>query len=224
MHDEVKFIFKTLLKVPIMIMVSYAVLNVFAFFFIYFKMLGVSYVVMETAVENNYLPASELTTLYNYMGTIDQIPMVEPGSARIILGVNGSIDDDDYDNVFTDSNYILLNATGGSPEITPVAGEADARTKRQYGTEVTVGVQCRFQLIWPLSYSETISGTTFDYEDTGAGVEGMSQANGTNSGYSFSGFKSESELEQTREDKETHANIRMIYTVPGLRYYPDMLL
>ena len=51
MSDEVKFIFKTLLKVPVIIVVSFLILNIFAFFFIYFKVLGLSYVVMQTAVK-----------------------------------------------------------------------------------------------------------------------------------------------------------------------------
>lgn len=63
----VKFIFKTLVKVPIYILVSYLIFNVFAFGLSYFKMLGLSYVAMQTAVENNFIPDSEKASLEAYM-------------------------------------------------------------------------------------------------------------------------------------------------------------
>lgn len=67
MNESVKFIFKTLIKVPIMILVCYTVFNVFMFGMSYFKLLGLSYVTMQTAVENNFVPEEERTTLSNYM-------------------------------------------------------------------------------------------------------------------------------------------------------------
>lgn len=67
MSDSVKFIFKTLLRVPILIIISYIIFNIFAFGLSYFKMLGLSYVVMQTAVENNYIPSDERATLERYM-------------------------------------------------------------------------------------------------------------------------------------------------------------
>lgn len=67
MSESVKFIFKTIIKVPIIILVCYAVFNAFAFGLSYFKMLGLSYVAMQTAVENNYIPPTEGSTLNSYM-------------------------------------------------------------------------------------------------------------------------------------------------------------
>lgn len=67
MSDSVKFIFKTLLRVPIIIIVAYTIFNIFAFGLSYFKMLGLSYVAMQTAVENNYIPTSERASIENYM-------------------------------------------------------------------------------------------------------------------------------------------------------------
>ena len=71
MADNVKFIFKTLLKVPITIFVIYAVFNVFAFSLSYFKILGFSYVAMQTAVENGYIPEQEMNTLENYLFSLE---------------------------------------------------------------------------------------------------------------------------------------------------------
>lgn len=70
MSDNVKFIFKTLLKVPIIIFVMYFVFNLFVFALTYFRALGVSYVVMQTAVENNYIPEQEMNTLQNYANSL----------------------------------------------------------------------------------------------------------------------------------------------------------
>lgn len=193
MADEVKFIFKTLLKVPAIIFVCYFILNIFAFFFIYFKMLGASYVVMQVAVENNYLPKSELYELWDYVDTMNDIPMVN-GTARIIVGQDNS------------NNYITMNSrsdvNGNS------SNKSDARIRQQYGRTVTCGVQCKYTMVWPLDYKETTQGET--------GVDGL---NGSN----FTGFKDNATLAQDRKDKEYQANIRIVYTVPGLKYYPDML-
>lgn len=67
MSDTVKFIFRIILKVPIIILVVYAVFNVMGFGLSYFKMLGLSYVALQTAVENNYIPPTEEATLTRYM-------------------------------------------------------------------------------------------------------------------------------------------------------------
>lgn len=71
MSDGVKFIFKTLIRIPVIIMVCYAVFNVFTFGTSYFRMLGLSYVAMQTAVENNYIPSEEETALTEYMNSIE---------------------------------------------------------------------------------------------------------------------------------------------------------
>jgi hypothetical protein len=190
MSDSVKFIFKTLLKVPIIIFVSFFILNIFAFFFIYFKVLGTSYVVMQVAVENNYLPASELMTLYDYVDEWNDIPMVN--NASIIVY-------DDGTDIYTMQHHADTDA---------VYGDLDARTRKQYGKTVTCGVRCEYTMVWPLDYRETTVNE--------AGVNGL---NGNN----FQGFKSEAELEQAREDKLFTFPIEISYTVPGLKYYPDML-
>ena len=190
MEGGVKFIFKTLLKVPIIIFTSFFILNVFAFFFIYFKALGTSYVVMQVAVENNYLPPSELTTLYNYVNDWNTIPMVN--NASIIVYNDGT-------NIYTMT----------SPSDTAVAyGDSDARYRKQYGKTVTCGVRCEYTMVWPLDYRETTVNE--------AGVNGLD-------GNNFQGFKSEAELAQARQDKLFTFPIEISYTVPGLKYYPDML-
>lgn len=179
MSDSVKFIFKTLFKVPCYILVAYALLNAFAFTYTYFRALGFSYVVMQTAVENNYLPAQELGQLNAYLATLDNAMMVE--NAHLVL------------NEPTDSDY--------------VAGIPVATTRRQYGAPVRVGVSLDYVFMWPLMPVEQ----TVDQQ----GVAGF---DGTTSGMA-DGYT----LQQRREAKNTRNNITISYTVPGLKYYPDLL-
>ena len=77
MSDDVKFIFQTLIKVPVIIFEIYLVFNVFCFMFIYFKTLGISYVVMQTVVENNYIPQSDMASLNGYISQLKAISFVK---------------------------------------------------------------------------------------------------------------------------------------------------
>lgn len=195
MEDGVKFIFKTLIKVPVIIFFSFFVFNILAFFFMYFKMLGASYVVMQTAVENNYLPAQEAQTLYEFVNTFNDIEMVEDASVVIAADLG------------TDGSYYNIRTMSDVTDTSALYGDADARKRRQYGSTVTVGVTCNYTLIWPLDYRATTAGNT--------GVAGMSS--------NTTSFKSDAQLASDRESAKSKVPITIIYTVPGLKYYPDML-
>lgn len=180
MSDSVKFIFKTLIKIPVIIMVCYLVFNIFAFSFTYFRVLGLSYVVMQTAVENNYIPESELNTLQNYLDSIANTGVVSNG-------------------------VILLNDPNN-----PLADDASVR--KQYGSEVAVGVSVNYKFIWPLTPRDQLHNTNDEF----VGYSG--------SGSAFSGYADEATLAQRRNDAQ-HAvdnNITIVYKVPGLKYYPDL--
>ncbi len=229
MSDEVKFIFKTLLKVPIIIVVSFLILNLFAFFFVYFKVLGLSYVVMQTAVENNYLPKTEVNTLCNYAYTFEDIPMVT--NAAIIVGRDSS-NNYEYTQTAVDTSQLISgsdddsgkNAIGdvGTKNYNyhaPDSGDANtALHKVQYGKPVTVGVHCGYKLVWPLGYKETIDGVdaTGTSQGVGDGVQGFD-------GTGVTAFKGTAQLENDRADKETLIQFDICHTVPGLKYYPDLL-
>ena len=190
MSDGVKFIFKTLFKVPLFILISYGIFNAFAFCFIYFKMLGVSYVVMQTAVENNYLPQTELLTLYNYVNEFNNIEMVE--NATLIVGA---------ENMDTaNPDYVpMANATDTSATVAIAANSSDARRKVQYGHTVTVGVTCDYMFVWPLDYRTANRASDGTLVDAGSGAMNI-----------------------TSSDVTRNA-ITIVYTVPGLKYYPDLL-
>lgn len=205
MSDSVKFIFKSLIKVPIIIFIAFFIINLFSFFFLYFKMLGISYVVMETTVENNFLPTTETDALLNYMETVSRISCVN------------------------DAGIVIKDETGNSAEyITGKTGHAvyredgtkivsnyqsygtGALKRQQYGSSQTVGVYCEFTIMWPLTQAETINGgEVIGYDGTAPGT-----------GRVLGG----AELEQKREDDKHKVKIpiKITYTIPGLKYYPDM--
>lgn len=233
MSDSVKFIFKTLIKVPVIIMISYAIFNIFAFFFIYFRMLGISYVVMQTAVENNYLPDTELNTMIDYLRDTANISMAEdvgivvyagdksksdPVNTNIVAQIR-SLDarcqlEQPNDNMI----YAYISIDGDNDETDEAqlknAINIGARRKQQYGNDVICGVYCKYKIIWPLDYRATEDRDTimngdgqYTYSDV-AGYDGVVSNNANNS--YVAGF--------------AEIPIIIVYRVPGLKYYPDMLI
>lgn len=181
MSDSVKFIFRTLIKVPCMIMVAFFIFNMFAFGLTYFKLLGFSYVVMQTAVENNYIPPQELATLNNYLTSISNTGVID--NAKIVV---------------KDSNNSSIK---------------DATEKRQYGMAVTVGVSAHYKFIWPLTPKDQLQNTSDEFIGYGPGQSSA-----------FSGYADSGTLESRRQEIEnnTNNNINFVYTIPGLKYYPDL--
>ena len=94
-----------------------------------------------------------------------------------------------------------------------IAGVPDATVKRQYGDPVTVGVSAQFRFIWPLTPRDQLRNTDSRFIGYGPG-----ESSG------FSGYASQSELERRREAIAGNElnRINIVYTVPGLKYYPDM--
>lgn len=217
MEGGVKFIFKTLIKVPIYIYVAFLIFNVFAFCFIYFKVLGFSYLVQQTVVENNYIPTEQLKSFAEYLTDFDSgISMVE--NCNIIIS-------DAYDEKAKNNSLatLALRSSGRDESVvyTPVSYKLDALKKRQYGADVTVGVTCNYVWVWPLDYRNTSldnierrvspNGLSYDVADrqmTGDRVtDNMATAMRVNN--------DGSQINET-------PNIVIKYTVPGLKYYPDL--
>lgn len=77
MNDTVKMIFKTLILVPCIIFVAFLVFNIFAFGISYFKILSLSQVALQAAIENNYITNNDRTTLENYMNDYVETDILE---------------------------------------------------------------------------------------------------------------------------------------------------
>lgn len=169
MNDSVKFIFRTLLKVPIIILVSYFIFNIFAFAFTYFRLLGFSYVAMQTVVENNFIPPEEAQTLQNYLDSLE---------TSIVSNLQ----------VGCDTNTSNDAASGGAAM--DLDGGENVRV--QYGTPVTVTVSARYTWVFPLV------NTMATGPDDSAHADGL------------------------QYNENSNNNIVISYTVPGLKYYPDL--
>jgi len=214
MQDGVKFIFKTLFKVPVFIFASFFVFNVIVFFLTYFKMLGFSYVVMQTAVENNYLPQEELNMLADYAASLNNTAQT---NTCVITWYNDNEVEGAGNYMHTDDvKYAYDEDTGtygyiqGNADYASAMGDTygDASKKKQYGRVSKVGCSCEYEIIWPLGYTEQMQ------EERVAGFGGTG---GT--------LRGQAELEQMREDQQHKVTIpiRIVYSVPGLKYYPDLI-
>jgi len=71
MEGSVKFIFKTLVKVPAIIIVCYIFFNIFSFVLSYFKLVSASYTIMQVGMENNYIPSRQEQSIKNYLSTLN---------------------------------------------------------------------------------------------------------------------------------------------------------
>lgn len=131
MQDNVKFIFKTLIKVPVIILITYFIFNIFAFTFTYFRLLGLSYVVMQTAVENNFIPPEEKNTLVDYLNSLETAMVSD---LKIGCDTNQGNDSEEY---------------GLCEDITDPQYSGENR-KVQYGTPITVTVSANYNFIFPL--------------------------------------------------------------------------
>lgn len=146
MSESVRTIFKILIKVPIILAVAFLLLNLFIFVVSYYKVLGLSYIVQQVAVQNNFIPPDERIKIEDYMDTLE---------TETLQNVK-----------FTD-------------DTTSVRG--------QYGSSVTVGVEASYSWLAILNLSEP-----------------------------------DSELDAERDKQSRPSNIVIRYTVPGLKYYPDL--
>lgn len=219
MSDSVKFIFMTLIKVPCIIFGAFFIFNIFAFFFIYFKMLGFSYVVMQEVVENNYITQTQINQINAQFSEVDAIPLAD--NTNIIVGISTA----------TDGSGRKIPAcynknTGGVVLATNMGSSASllgssATSKTQYGTSKTVGVHCDYTIVWPLSYNNAMSTTGRD----GTGVAGNTGGKYNPITTTYNGDSFENNMgsgDVTNRGLKVTIPLNIYYTVPGLKYYADM--
>ena len=238
MSEGVVFIFKTLIKVPIIIFTAFFIMNCFMFMFIYFKMLGFSYVLMQEVVENNYIPQSEGNQLADYLVRMQSdIPMCH--NATIIVGLNGSKpvlwDNSTYSPGSMNVNFTNTMAGHNIGSKTygngPISNHIGARV--QYGKDKTVGVHCEYEFIWPLSRQYTNGGYVEGFNGEINGAPHSSDETGTQAyNPATDSYTLETTGDLTTEARVEAENgghakgvvvpIDIYYTVPGLKYYADL--
>lgn len=217
MSDSVKFIFMTLIKVPCIIFAAFFIFNIFAFFFIYFKVLGFSYVVMQEVVENNYINNSQMSQLTAQFDDIDEIPLAD--NTKVIIGLSTSRDSYGR-NIpacakWNGTNYIPVLSTD-CVSGTTIEGSS-ALSKTQYGTQKTVGVHCDYTIVWPLSYNNSMGLTD--------GVNGNDGGLYNSISTDYNGDEFTDNMGTGDVTDKGHAvkiPLNIYYTVPGLKYYADM--
>lgn len=196
----VKGVFKTLLKVPCYIVIGYLIMNIVLFLGYYIKALGLSYAVMQVAVENNYIPESEdkiLTSTMTSIGSDSQSAAVEDEEKLNMSAVSNFGIYIDTDN----STESVEELYPDNPVFKPGSRITDTsvNNRKQYGNTITVGVGYVYTAVLPLPtsaeketqkvYSDKING--------GANV-----------------FEYKNSIVSTP--------VRITYRVPGLKYYPDL--
>lgn len=237
--SSITFIFKTLIKVPCIIFVAFFIMNCFAFMFIYFKVLGFSYVLMQEAVENNYIPPRQAGQIAQYLLNLKtEIPMCQ--DATIIVGVDSGNAVLWDDTTYTPGGAADLTAIRGGYRIgnrtyaSTMSANDNAGHRVQYGKSKTVGIHCEYEFVWPLSYQYThgnknvdgytgvINGANHDAAaETGAGAYNIN-----NDPYTLNNLGEYTTTAGRTEAKDSKKGviipIDIYYTVPGLKYYADL--
>ena len=126
MSDGVKFIFKTLIKVPFIICVSFFIFNIFAFTVSYFRIVGASNTLQQAIMDNNYLVKADKDTFDTYIKNLSTPCLTD---IQLIVDTDGN----DYPD-----NYHWKNE------------------REQYGNVITCGITAKFKPIIPLIYTETL--------------------------------------------------------------------
>ena len=200
MEDGVKFIFKTLIKVPIIIVVSYLIFNIFSFTVAYFRLYSVAQMVNSIVMENNYIPGT---------------PTDDASSGTLYGQINDYIQNNISTALLQDVRVII--------DTDPTDGISDDNTRVQYGRTANVSVQGRFVWLLPLVNIQGEYLATGVGGIGGAGGSATAVANpdairnergfGDGTGYNEAAIGSHG----------AQSTINFEYSVPCMKYYSDIL-
>lgn len=195
-ENSVASVFKTLVKVPIVIVVSYLILNIFAFALSYFRILGASYSLQQIIMENNYLPEQEAKSFQVYLKSL------ETDFLTNITPVVHNIDEPTaYPGWGRDSDGKIIR-TGLTN------GVWGSNKRVQYGNTTICGIVSDFRALFPWRYDQLTEA---------GGVEGY---NVEDNDITNAGFKTDEELKRDR--LYSTAKIDIVHPVIGLQYYTDL--
>ena len=203
MERGVSFIFRTLIKVPIIIMVSFFIFNIFAFTVSYFKVIGAVNAIQQVAIDNNFLPPEDVKTFEDYLA--QEVNTTYLKNAQIIINTDGI----DFDKQFinADGQRVDVDMNDFDPRNTSV------NERKQYGNTITVGVTAEYRFIWPLMHIETLEDGSVQGYGPGAG-----QANGVDETFTTA---DQQEAERKRR-ADSVGNITVVNKVIGMQYYSDL--
>lgn len=218
MEDGVKFIFKTLIKIPCFIVIAYIIFNLFCFSITYFKMMGASYAIMQVSMENNYIPETELKSLNGY------VQQFNSATSNDLSEANGT-------NMVSDINIITqIDSPTSGKTVVPIAGlnssgveetwnSNNNKRDKQYGEIVSYGLSYKYNWIWPLRSDQMFTNNGNETVDRNGntiqgGVAGLGGGNTT--------IHSRAEYIMSKQKLDQDGIITFVHSVPGLQYYPDL--
>jgi hypothetical protein len=244
MSDGVKFVFKTLFKVPIFILAAYFLMNIFGLVTTYFKVQGVEYGLENIVTENNYISTSDLEKLmpqlwalgYSYdeatstwqkIAYVDEVGFVvqDPSTGDLVnvplASPLTSSAAQAAQQATSDVNSVYTAATGNA--------DRSPMTRTQYGTSKVIGYYAQYVIIWPLTvYTDTTNGGAF--ANTTAQVasgfdNGSWQTTATGNSMFTAGAVATTGDFGT--DSRSHGlnvpiDVRISNTVVGIKYYADL--
>lgn len=227
MADGVKFVFKTLFKVPVIILAAYLIMNVLGIVTTYFKVQGVQYGLENIVVENNYVSQSDLTKLmpqlwalgYHYDGgSWTKIPYVEQ--------IGFIIQDDAGNEIEIPLQAPNAGGTNAANAATVAVNNVNSHftnmdlspmNRTQYGSAKVIGFYAHYAVLWPLTVYDTGGQAVTGYD----GGNWQTTATAGNAGAIFTGSQA-----ATTDNGKDHARvvevpIRLSNTVVGIKYYSD---
>ena len=193
MSGGVKFIFKTLISIPVIVTISYLILNIYGYAVSYFRVTALSYSVMQIVAENNYIPVDELEALAKYANSLETGILSD---IAIVIGAEDATEEFLLNNVIDfdgSSNTLIIK---GSPN----------NDKVQYGEVKKAGITAKFNWMNPFKFGKDSDIKVAGYKNTAKGGKyGIGNADGNGGQVDYA-----------------KNNMTIVYNVVGLRYYPDL--
>lgn len=226
MSDNVWFVFKTLIKIPVYTAIVYIIFNCFMFGGAYFKMLGASHAIEMMVLEDNFISDSNLDILREDNGFLSSlITRITPRLYVVDVKESDFVEANPYDSGYIlDANLSAEDADGVDVGIegTRIDGVATRRT--QFGEMRVCGIVWEYHWIMPLLPSEQTNRFIEFNNTTNQAVGGWDNFNRTPGTDSPISTVDAGTLANRREEKADLGTfeIRFLYKVPGLKYYADM--
>lgn len=225
MNDEVKFIFKTLIKVPVIIIISYLIFNIVMFINFYFRGLGTSYLIMQEVAINNYIPATDRGSITETARTFENY---DRGASfdnetnksitsdlidAVVIGVNNEGSFQTNEQIQDTIRAIAPSGNTHSDNLSfiyngDLADDSAIGRKVQYGTPIQCYFAYNFVFQMPLTHGVS-------------GLEGSTEDDG-NESYITAADKAHTSNLENNSNGGFRTVVVFAYKVPALKYYPDI--
>lgn len=192
MDDGIKYVFKTLVKIPIIVIVCYFFLNLFTFASAYLRMQGASNTIQRVVMDYNYLTQNDIETLEEYLAGIDERSSYL-NNVQLIINTDNAFQQDNPDS------YRVNN-------------------RQQYGVSVACGVTAKYTPVLPLitTYGDMLE--SGEVEGYGNGSATDESSGGGFKDFEAIQAESDRRLAEVTENN----NMTFVNTVIGMQYYSDL--